>query len=70
MKLGDLPLVLESGGLFFFFFKILFILFMRDTEREAETWAEGEAGSCREPDMGHMQGTPGSHPGLKAVPNH
>ena len=43
---------------------------MRDTEREAETWAEGEAGSCREPDMGHMQGTPGSHPGLKAVPNH
>ena len=41
-------------------------LFMRDTEREAETQAEGETGSMREPDMGLNPGTPGSHPGLKA----
>ena len=39
---------------------------MRDTEREAETQAEGEAGSMREPDAGLNPGTPGSHPGLKA----
>ena len=35
---------------FFFFFLDFIYLFMRDTEREAETQAEGEAGS--------MQGTP------------
>ena len=29
----------------FFFFKIFIYLFMRDTEKEAETQAEGEAGS-------------------------
>ena len=34
-------------------------LFMRDTEREAETQAEGEAGSCGEPDAGLDLGTPG-----------
>ena len=41
---------------------------MRDTEREneAETQAEGEAGPCREPDMGLDPRIPGSHPGLKA----
>ena len=34
---------------------------MRDREREAETQAEaeGEAGSIREPDVGHDPGTPG-----------
>ena len=31
----------------FFFFKIFIYLFMRDTEREAETQAEGEAGSMQ-----------------------
>ena len=39
---------------------------MRDTEREAETQADGEAGSMREPDVGLDPGTPGSHPGPKA----
>ena len=41
---------------------------MRNTEREreAETQAEGEAGSMQEPDMGLDPGTPGSCPGPKA----
>ena len=40
---------------------------MRDTERKAETQAEGEAGSLhQEPDMGFDPGSPGSCPGPKA----
>ena len=39
---------------------------MRDTERGAETQAEGEAGSCREPDVGLDPRTPGSRPEPKA----
>ena len=41
---------------------------MRDTEREreAETQAEGDAGSMQEADVGLNPGTPGSHPGPKA----
>ena len=42
---------------------------MRDTEereREAETQAEGEAGSTQKPDMGLDPGTPGSCSGSKA----
>ena len=35
---------------------------MKDTEREAETWAEGEA---EEPDTGLNPRTPGSRPELK-----
>ena len=36
-------------------------------EREAETQAEGEAGSMhREPDMGFDPGSPGPRPGPKA----
>ena len=36
-------------------------------EREAETQAEGEAGSMHwEPDMGFDPGSPGSRPGAKA----
>ena len=36
-------------------------------EREAETQAEGEAGSMhREPDVGFDPGSPGSHPEPKA----
>ena len=36
-------------------------------EREAETQAEGEAGSMhREPDVGLDPGSPGSRPGPKA----
>ena len=38
------------------FFKHFIYLFMRDTEREAETQAEGEAGSMR----GARSRTPGS----------
>ena len=41
---------------------------MRDTqrrEREAQTQAEGEAGSTQEPDVGLDPRTPGSHPGPK-----
>ena len=53
---------------------------MRDTQREAETQAEGEAGSMhREPDVGFDPGSPGSrlepntepqplsHPGVPSV---
>ena len=40
---------------------------MRDTQREAETQAEGEAVSLRgEPDAGFDPGTPGSQPEPKA----
>ena len=39
---------------------------MRNREREADTQAEGEAGSVREPDAGLDPGTPGSRPGPKA----
>ena len=48
-----------------------FYLFIheRHTEREAETQAEGEAGSLREPDVGLDPGSPGSRPGLKATLN-
>ena len=38
---------------------------MKDTEREAETYAEGEQAPCREPDVGLDPGTPGSRPGPK-----
>ena len=39
---------------------------MRDTEGEAETQAEGEAGSMQEPDVGLNPGSLGSCPGPKA----
>ena len=39
---------------------------MRDTQREAETQAEGEAGSCKGPDVGLNPGNPGSGPDPKA----
>ena len=40
---------------------------MRDTQREAETQAEGEAGSMHwEPDVGFDPRSPGSCPGPKA----
>ena len=35
---------------------------MRDTERKAETQAEGEGGSLQGPDAGLDPGTLGSHP--------
>ena len=46
--------------LFFFFLKGFIYLFKRDTEREAETWAEGEAGSLR----GARCGTRSQDPGV------
>ena len=39
---------------------------MRDTQREAEIQAEGEAASLQEPNAGLHPGTPGSLPELKA----
>ena len=42
-------------------------MIVTEREREAETQAEGEAGSMyREPDMGFEPRSPGSCPGLKA----
>ena len=42
-------------------------MIVTEREREAETQAEGEAGSMhREPDMGFDPGSPGSCPGPKA----
>ena len=42
-------------------------MIVREKGREAETQAEGEAGSMhREPDVGFDPGSPGSHPGPKA----
>ena len=42
-------------------------MIVREREREAETQAEGEAGSMhREPDVGFDPGPPGSRPGPKA----
>ena len=39
---------------------------MRDRERETETQAEGEAGSCGDPDAGFDSRTLGSRPEPKA----
>ena len=42
------------------------IVTQREREREAEKWAEGEAGSMhQEPDVGFDPGSPGSRPGPK-----
>ena len=42
-------------------------MIVTEREREAETQAEGEAGSVhREPDVGFDPGSPGSCPGPKA----
>ena len=58
-----------------FYLKFYFILFLKifnlfihekNSEREAEIQAEGEAGSMREPDVGLDPGTLGSHPEPKA----
>ena len=47
------------------FLKILFI-YSRETQREAETQVEGEAGSMQEPDVGLDPRTPGLCPELEA----
>ena len=43
---------------------------MRNTERKAETKAEGEAGSMQGPDVGLDPRSPGSGSGLKVALNH
>ena len=57
-----------KSSVLFFYLKILFYLFVRDTEREreAETQAEEKQAPCREPDVGLDPRTPGSCPGPKA----
>ena len=47
-------------------------MIVTEREREAETQAEGEAGSipCREPDVRLDPGSPGSRPRLKEALNH
>ena len=42
---------------------------MRETEREVETQAEGEAGFMQEARHRTQSGSPGSHPGLKVALN-
>ena len=49
-----------------FFLKDFIYLFMRDTEREAETLAEGEVGSMQGARCGTQLGTTVSCPELKA----
>ena len=49
------------------FFNFYLFLIVTQREREAETQAEGEAGSMhRKPDVGFDPGSPGSRPGPKA----
>ena len=51
----------------FFLIYLFIIVTQGEREREAETQAEGEAGSMhREPDVGFDPGSPGLHPGPKA----
>ena len=53
----------------FVFFKDFIYSFMRDTgQRQRHRQREKQA-PCREPNVGLDPGTPGSHPGLKAVLN-
>ena len=49
-----------------FFFFLRFYLFMRDTEREAETYAEGEAGSLQGARCGTRSQDHGTSPEPKA----
>ena len=49
-----------------FFKRFYLFIHERHTKKEAETQAEGEAGSSREPNVGLDPGTPGSRPEPKA----
>ena len=50
-----------------FFLNFYLFMIVTEREREAETQAEGEAGSMhREPDVGFNPRSPGSRPGPKA----
>ena len=56
-----------NSVVYFFFFKILFILFPRDTHRERQRHRQREKQApCGEPDAGLDPGTPGSRPEPKA----
>ena len=60
-----------QAEVFLFFFKVFFFfnvfMIVTEREREAETQAEGEAGSMhQEPDVGFNPRSPGLHPGPKA----
>ena len=58
-----------NSGVFFVFVFVFkdFYLFIRGERGQAETQAEGEAGSMhREPDVGFDPGSAGSRPGPKA----
>ena len=57
-----------SPLLLVFFFFLRFYLFIHERHRagEAETQAKGEAGPCREPNVGLDPATPGSRPEPKA----
>ena len=50
-------------------FKYFIYLFMRDTEREAETQAKGEAGSMQEAGRGIRSRVSRIRPGLKVALN-
>ena len=51
----------------YFFLNFYLFMIVTEREREAETQAEGKAGSMhREPDLGFDPGSPGSRPGPKA----
>ena len=52
--------------LFFFFFRFYLFIHETHTQREAETQAEGGAGSMRGARCGTQSPTPGSQPKLKA----
>ena len=52
------------GASLFLLFKDFIYSFMRERDRQREKQAQ-----CREPNVGLDPGSPGSHPGLKAVLN-
>ena len=57
---------LSTSFFVYFFNKDFIYLFLRDIQREAETQAEGEAGSLQEPGVGLDPRTPRSRPEPKA----
>ena len=67
-----IPILLTNHEILFFFKDFIYLfMIVTQREREAETQAEGEAGSMhREPDVGLDPGSPGSRLGPKAgAPN-
>ena len=58
--------VVQDFTFIFYFFKDFIYLFMRDTQRESETQAEGEVGSLQGTQCGARSQDPGSRPEPKA----